>query len=292
MVDDAVSMTVDRAADAFGTLADENRIAILLALWNEQPLSFAGLQSAADFDDSGRFNYHLAQLLGRFVRKDDEQYRLRPAGGRAMDILFDERFGEPPSPIERDLETPCPDCGASLRASYEDGHIEISCPACSVVVHYGYFPPRGLASRDPEELFLAYSRQLWRDFTLAASGVCPHCSGRMKTHVTLDPDWYLDVATISVCQHCRVEIGTPVGLRLLDDPAVVAFLADHGIDIDQVPFWTLSFCLGDDSVSVEATEPLRIIVHIERDTDRLDVTLSGSGTVIETALVEPRQSTP
>jgi ribosomal protein S27E len=289
MVEETTSLAVDRAADAFGTLADENRIAILLALWHEQPLSFAALQEAADFDDSGRFNYHLDKLVGRFVGKDDDRYRLRPAGARALDILYDERFGEQPSPVERDLETPCPSCGTPLQAVYEDGRIEISCPACSVVVHYGYFPPRGRAARDPEALFLAYSRQLWRDFTLASAGVCPHCSGRMETHLEVDPDWHLDVATVSVCQHCNVEIGTPVGLRLLDDPAVVAFLSDHGIDVDDVPFWTLAFCLGDDRVSIDATEPIRATVHVEQGEDRLEVIVDESGTVIETALVSSRR---
>lgn len=288
MDEDTATVAVDRAADAFGTLADENRISILLALWNEQPLSFASLQEAADFEDSGRFNYHLDKLMGRFVGKDDDRYRLRPAGARALDILFDERFGEPPSSIERELETPCPNCGTPLVATYEDGHLEISCPECSVVFHYGYFPPRGRAARHPEELFLAYSRRLWRDFTLASAGVCPHCSGRMETHLEVDPDWHLDVATVSVCQHCGVEIGTPVGLRLLDDPAVVAFLFDHGIDVDDVPFWTLPFCLGDDSVTIESTDPLRVVVSIEYGTDRFDVTIGESGTVIETARLTSR----
>lgn len=57
-----VSVDAEQAADAIGALADADRIAILVALRNGGRQSFVDLQSAAGFEDSGRFNYHLDKL--------------------------------------------------------------------------------------------------------------------------------------------------------------------------------------------------------------------------------------
>ncbi|MFC4358456.1 transcriptional regulator [Halobium salinum] len=288
--DEAETADVDResAADAMGSLADADRIAILLALRNGRTRRFADLQSAAGFEDSGRFNYHLDRLLGRFVAKTDGGYRLRAAGAKAVDLVTDERFGEPPEPVTLDLDADCPSCGARLRARYAEENVEVACIDCSTLVHYGYLPPRARRGRDVEALFEAYGKRLWRDFTLAHRGVCPACSGRTETRVERGSDHHLHFPAVSRCRDCGAEVATAVGLRLLADPAVVAFLADHGESVDDRPFWEFEFCIDDGDVAVASEKPFRVVVPIARDDETLRVTVDEAGSVVETARVRRR----
>jgi DNA-binding transcriptional ArsR family regulator len=286
--DPNADVAAEQAAAAFGSLADENRIAILRALWAAEELTFAELQSAAGFEDSSRFNYHLRKLLGRFVRKDDDQYKLRAAGAKAVDIVVDERFGRSSEPVDLSIDAECPDCEATLRARYDDDTLTIECPDCAGIVHLGYFPPRGRATRDPEEFLAAYARRLWRDFTLAYAGTCPRCSGRTTTRVEVDPDWHLDLPAVSDCADCGVSIGTTIGLRLLADPDVVSFLGDHGDAVDDRPFWQFDFCIDDADAEIVSEEPFRVVVPIERGEEELRVTVDESASVIETARVTRR----
>ena len=287
-VDRDTDVNVAQAASAFGSLADENRIEILLALWQSGPLSFAELQSAAGFSDSGHFNYHLDELLDRFVEKTDGQYRLRTPGTSALDVVFDERFGESPPDVDIDVEADCPSCGVQLHASYSDGRVVIGCPDCSVLVNIGYFPPRGRLERDPAEFFAAYSKQTWRDFTLAREGICPHCGGRTETTVEVDPDWHLRYPAVSVCQSCQVTIGTTIGVRLLADPAVVSFLDEHGERVDDRPFWEFDWCIDDSDAVLQSEEPLRVTVPITLDEETLRVTVDERTNVLETKRVTRR----
>ncbi|PSQ23178.1 ArsR family transcriptional regulator, partial [Halobacteriales archaeon QS_8_65_32] len=58
------------AADALGVLASEHRIEILRVLAEaDEPLAFSDLRESVGMYDTGRFNYHLTELRGRFVRE-------------------------------------------------------------------------------------------------------------------------------------------------------------------------------------------------------------------------------
>ena len=62
----------ETATDALGALANEHRIAILRVLADaDRPLRFSELRERIDMRDTGRFNYHLTELLGRFVQKGE-----------------------------------------------------------------------------------------------------------------------------------------------------------------------------------------------------------------------------
>ncbi|WP_396610611.1 transcriptional regulator [Haloferax sp. S1W] len=283
-----VSVDAEQAADAIGALADADRIAILVALRNGGRQSFVELQSAAGFEDSGRFNYHLTKLVGRFVNKREDGYELRAAGSKAVEIVTDERFGESPPPEERPLDASCPSCGSHLRARYADENVEIACPDCSTLVHYGYFPPRGRTTRDVDSLFEAYGTCVWRDFTLAYRGVCPYCHGRMTTRVEAESHHHLDYPAVSDCRDCGASIATTIGLRLLADPTVVSFLADHGTGPDDRPFWEFDFCLDDSDVAVVSEDPLSVSVPIRQGDEMLRVVVDENGSVIETTRSVPR----
>lgn len=73
------------AADALSVLANEHRIEILRALANaDEPLGFSDLRESIGMYDTGRFNYHLTELRGRFVRRTGSGYELGHAGERVV----------------------------------------------------------------------------------------------------------------------------------------------------------------------------------------------------------------
>lgn len=73
------------AADALTALASEHRIEILRVLADaDEPLAFSDLRESVGMDDTGRFNYHLTELCGRFVRNTDTGYELGHAGERVV----------------------------------------------------------------------------------------------------------------------------------------------------------------------------------------------------------------
>jgi len=288
MVDSTVDVEKSDAAEAFGALADEDRIGILLALWQSGSLSFVALQRSTGFEDSGRFNYHLNKLVDQFVTKADDDYRLTPVGAKAVDLLLDARFGQTPPPIDEPTSTDCPECNAVLHARYEDGDIKLQCTDCEVLVHYGYFPPRGRTAREVDGFLDAYSQRLWREFTLAQKGVCPHCSSRMQTTVDDDPDWYAHFAAKSTCEYCGAVVGSTLGLRLLADPDVVSFLADHDVHVDDCRFWMLDFCVDDSEVTVNSNLPRQYLLPIHMDRETLEVVVDDTATVVETARRSPR----
>ena len=285
----ALDVDSEAAAGAFSVLSDHSRVDILLSLWQADSLSFVELQRATGIEDSGRFNYHLDKLVDQFVHKTEAGYRLSSLGAKVVDLLLDARFGpEAPPPIDHATGVDCLDCGETLHVYYEDGDMRIACGGCGAVVHYGFFPPRGRTTRDAEGVLDAYSQQVWRNVTLAHCGVCPHCRGRMETRMDADPAWSVPVAASGRCQDCGAPFSSAVGLRLLADPDVVSFLADHGNAVDDRRFWEFEFVYGGDAVSTVSEDPPRYRLCIEAGHERLEVTLDETAHVVDTVRRRPR----
>lgn len=73
------------AADALDALANEHRIEILRVLADaDEPLAFSDLRESVGMYDTGRFNYHLTELCGQFVRETDGGYELGYRGERVV----------------------------------------------------------------------------------------------------------------------------------------------------------------------------------------------------------------
>lgn len=108
------------AADALSALASEHRIAILRELAAaDEPLSFSTLRERVGMRDTGRFNYHLGELRGRFVNERDGGYVLGHAGERVVLAAAD-----------LDPE------GAAMLADERtsgDGREDDACPVCGEV---------------------------------------------------------------------------------------------------------------------------------------------------------------
>lgn len=107
----------EEGIEALEALGNEQRITILRALAEtDTPLPFSELRRRVGIDDTGRFNYHLDQLLGPFVRQTDAGYELGYAGERLVVAVADL---EPEAAAMRSDDRPTADGAGSE-----------SCPVC------------------------------------------------------------------------------------------------------------------------------------------------------------------
>lgn len=105
-------------ADALELLADDTRLAILRALADRREaapddptLSFTELRERAGVADSGRFNYHLRELCGQFVRERPEGYELGYRGAAVVDAATGAVRTDDVDPDADGEDDVCPVCG-------------------------------------------------------------------------------------------------------------------------------------------------------------------------------------
>nr|WP_222920363.1 ArsR family transcriptional regulator [Natrinema sp. SYSU A 869] len=280
-------------AEAFSLIGDETRVKILEALWNadETPLRFSALYDRVPIDTSPQFNYHLDRLTGQFVRKTDAGYELRTAGENVVRAIVAGSFTAHPrlEPFETGDE--CTRCGEVLTASYEDEQLAVTCRSCGRTHGEYAFPPGGLLDRSRNEVLDAFNQRVRHLHCLAKDGVCPECSGRMRTELVREGGCCLDtdLRVEYVCEQCRHSLCSTVGIALLDQSSLVAFYRDHGIDVGTVPYWQLNWCVSDDSTTVRSTDPWRLDMSIPLGDEVLEFTLDGKLSVIES---QRRESCP
>jgi hypothetical protein len=102
----------EEGLDALDAIANEHRIRIVRALAEaDDPLSFSDLRRRVGIDDTGRFAYHLTELLGRFVRRTDAGYDLGDAGERVVIAAADVDPEAATLLSGADADETCPVCG-------------------------------------------------------------------------------------------------------------------------------------------------------------------------------------
>jgi len=287
-------------ADALALVGNEHRAAILHALLDSHadpdtpyPTPFAVLREEAGVDVSSQFAYHLDELVGAFVAKTADGYRLRYAGWKAAAALAAGTYASQPAFGPTSVDGACPHCDATaLHASYGDAWLTVACHDCERVLARYPFPPGPAADRLESEgvrgLLSAFDRRVRSHFSLAADGVCPECAGRTTTTLepVPDPDRTEPTTTrgdghtveaVADCERCGNHLTFPVGLLALDHPAVDAWARTHDLTDDATddatgdatddatgdatPFWTLPV-LDDDAVDRTATDPLEATITL------------------------------
>ncbi|MFC6990433.1 helix-turn-helix domain-containing protein [Haladaptatus sp. GCM10025707] len=266
-------------ADAFSTIANETRLAILEALWTapERPVSFSELRRSVGMRDSAQFNYHLGKLTGHFVKKTDDGYDFRHAGKKVVRAVLEGSFNEDPELPSFGISGSCADCGGGLQAAYADEQITIDCTVCGRFHSRYSFPPGGLNDRTREEIMAAFNQRVRHLHCLAADGVCPECTGRMETTLRRaeDADFAGEVCVELTCAQCNHQISSAVGLKLLDQSDMVTFHRNHGIDLCATPYWEFDWCVSDNHTTIVSEDPWSIQVTIPLDDEELRVTLDG-----------------
>ncbi|MFB6071949.1 MAG: ArsR/SmtB family transcription factor [Halobacterium sp.] len=261
------------AEDAFAAVADELRVRILRELWDaDDPLSFSELRSRVDVDDSGRFNYHLGELRGRFVEQREAGYALRFAGRELVGALHSGVFTEEASVDPQPVDGDCLLCGGELEAAYEDEQARVTCRDCDAHVISVGIPPAFLDGRD-EDLAAAidgYVRTMARQFS---AGFCSACRG--PTEGRLEASDGHGAEAIFECRRCGNVFRGFVAAAVLEHTEVLAFYRDHGLDARDVPVWEMEW------TSTAEFDGDTAVVRVELGGDELAVTVDDSLAVVD-----------
>lgn len=278
------------AAEAFTLLADETRVRIVHELGRARGTgtsagrSYAELMDAVGAVDSGRFNYHLQQLVDHFVHREGDDYTLAYEGVLIYRSIVAGTFSEAVADRTFDTATPCHQCSEALVARVEDHFVRIACPACTTTYLAGYLPPRGYANRSTEAILSTLDLRVRAQMGLIGRGVCPWCYGRAAAELVPDDDLPLrnrpvDVAVRHDCVECRAQGYTTVGQRVLDDPALIALHADHGIRLTESPLWALEFAVTDRYTTIKQHDPLVVELAIPVGADTYRATIEQDGSI-------------
>lgn len=263
--------------DAFLLFADETRVGIVRVLgdgWvHEWPglISYAELMDRIDAVDSGRFNYHLRQLVGHFVEHREEGYKLNYRGLLVYRAIVAGTFTEDVTLEPFELDATCHDCGAALRAHQPaDGElfvVECSDDGCGCRYVSAHLPPRGFQGRTRDELLRAMDQRTRHQASLFSRGICPWCAGTASasTGRRADDSWgnhTLDFDLTFTCDHCGGLLRTAVGRVLTFHPEVVSLYADRGADLTTTPGWEVEFAVTDHRTEILAADPLELAVTV------------------------------
>ena len=304
------------AAEAFELLANETRLAILLALWEAyEPftpgagLTFSELRERVGVRDSGQFNYHLGKLEGHFVDATEDGYKLQPAGEKVTRAVIGS--AEPSShdidAVPIDVE--CARCGATTEISYRNGRLLQRCTECGGnfaesdtlppgTLHVWRFEPAALSGRSPEEVYVAAAVGMLHQLFAVIDDVCPECSGRLDTDVDrCDAHEPGEDGICPVCGHadeilmqkrcavCKFTAAAAPTDLVTPHPAVVGFYYDHGIEVQYnlaaEEISRLIALEGNHEQVVESVDPLRVRVTVRYGGDELSLRLDEELRVIE-----------
>lgn len=278
--------------EAFGILASEIRVEVLLALWEAEDhrATFSALREAVGMPDSGKFNYHIGQFEGRFVERTDDGYELTRAGIRLTAGLLAGTYTTAGDVGPIPVGEGCPICDGSMAFRYEEDLVRIDCETCGNVSRFPV-PPGVFADDDPGQMPAVTDRYVRTEIDRTARGFCRDCDGRLDPRLataaeTVDgeTDPPVDLADVPMvideCRRCGSPTATNLGMRLVDHPAVVSFYHDHDVDYREIPVWHLA-ATTPDRTAVLDRDPIRARVTYRADGEQVSLTVDESLSVVD-----------
>jgi hypothetical protein len=281
-------------ADAFALVGDPTRVSILRALGDaargadagtDVALAFSDLYDRSVADSTQSLSYHLDELAGTFLERDDGQYRLTPTGARIVRAVFTGTYTEEPDVNPTTVDGACPRCGdRPLHATYEAGEIVVACDGCGTVLLSDGLPPAVAEDRDMPAILDYYDRHIRRKIGTGHDGACPECGGvndRSIVRVGDESCAALSYHQQSECGRCGARVRWPVTFAILDHPVVVGFYWDDGCRIDAVPTWELyeRLTTREFTLAVESDAPFDATLRIRRNDDELRLRLGDDACV-------------
>lgn len=292
-MNEEAAVTVERQSPegAFGLLSNGLRVRIIQELGAAgDPLSFSELRERTAERDSGKFNYHLKQLVGHFVTKGDDGYRLSLAGTQMYGAIQSGAYTANASVEPFEFAGPCPSCGNEvLQAAYAEERASLSCPNCEEWRNEFSFPPASLDQFSREELPHAFDRWMHATVMKVLQGFCSNCGGRIEGHLELaEEDAPAPIRALFECERCGTSLASSPMLPALFDPVTVSFFEAHGVDVLHDPTWEYVDSETDWQVTVEREDPLTAAVSIELADGRLVATVGPDGRTERVAISETR----
>lgn len=234
---------------ALSLLAHELRLNIVLAAlesWegaHTEPKSYSELMKSVGLEDSGRFNYHLDQLRGVYLRETDGGY---VPTASATALYRTVLATQPTNTTSRTLSisATCPDCHSDLTSTYEYGFLSVTCPNCDdrgskFTVP---FPERGFDGRTDVDVLQAAHQRIKYQIGLARTGQCPDCAGEITATITHDvvagSKTYEDGLDVELsCERCSWLVVTPFLFALQLNARVGAALTVLGYPVENWYLW-------------------------------------------------------
>lgn len=271
--------------EIFGVLAHELRIRILRTVMTiGGEASFAEILDQVDTADSGRFNYHLNQLIPHFVRRTTDGYEVTQTGRRIIGTIYMGTYTATASIDPIPIEDECPACGAGMIVEYHDEFAQIRCTECDEATDEWFFPPGSIDQFEPDELPFAIFR--WRRHILqrAFAGFCPTCAGRMEGRLVesqqaRQPGDRTIYGSFE-CRRCGRSGNASVNMIARYHPGVEGMFVEHGLDPSTVPFWRIKAEIDNHELTIRSRDPLRVDVQLTLGNE------SVSATINENAVVE------
>lgn len=302
--------------DAFEAIGNETRVQIMRALGETDcVLAFSELYDRVEVRDSSQFNYHLDKLVGHFVHKRDEGYELSKAGERVVEAVLSGAVTEAPVVEPTKIDESCHFCGAPIKVRYRKERVEMFCTECrgefgveakseegdpsAIGGFLGTLnlPPAGVRDRTPREMFRA--AWTWGNLELlsAASGICPRCAATVEYDVDVCEDhdaadalcdrcYNRYAVSLSVeCTNCLYDAWSSVGLGLVADTDLLAFLTEHGLNpIAPASISEVDRVHADYEEEVLSVDPLEARLTFSFGDDELTVTIDDDfGSVEDTS---------
>jgi predicted RNA-binding Zn-ribbon protein involved in translation (DUF1610 family) len=293
---DDESVTVERLPpeEAFGVLGHEIRVGILEALNAAGgTVPFSELRKRVGVADAGKFNYHLSELTGRFVRKTERGYRLAAAGKRVVGAVLSGGITKDVADTTVATDAPCPQCGRHMDARLHEDGIAVECPDCGSQ-YTDPDVPAGVVEGRPSSVATAVDLWTRRKQVSAGYGFCHYCDGPVERAACLPgdpaaPEWFdervdADWAAALVvyeCDRCGEWWHAIPSIAVQSHPAVMGFHYEHGYDLRETPAWELPW-MDHGLAAVVGEDPLRIEVPVELDGERLVLTLDRDATAVDT----------
>ncbi|WP_255171197.1 winged helix-turn-helix domain-containing protein [Natrononativus amylolyticus] len=287
--------------EAFAALTDETRLKILQVLWESdiQTVTFSELRRAVGMRDPGQFNYHLDKLVGQFVTKTDEGYRLTQAGKHVNGAIASGMYTAHGTIDPIVLDHSCQKSGEAIMLRYENETVQVGCGSCSFCPS-GWkapVPPAVFAGYDRDEIPEVVSRYFRTKVQQVTNGFCPYCNGQMKSAVKLfdtmgdgpSPadrseelnDLSLDPVVRFDCQRCsaRSRIALYHAL-LLTDPVVTSFYCENGVVVQERPIWEISE-LSPARIDIESRNPVQVNVMYRVDESTLIIVVDETFNIVD-----------
>lgn len=279
--------------DAFALVGNEIRAEIIRTLGahdaddtGESTLGFADLRAAAETDVvSSQFNYHLQKLVGHYVEKTDEGYRLRPEGKMLYRTIRAGVFTRRDSLSPVALDQGCYYCDDQLKLAYDDGMFTVQCHGCETLYDLILAPPSAVRTDEKLQARVeGYNYHLRQAF---AQGVCPTCVNPLETEL-LDPaeTGFTDVVERDLyvyqsCGYCGNHSYLSLGSLFLHHPAVIGFCYEQGLDVMTTPRWEIPFAATDRYLSVRSTDPWEIVLEVPVDGVTLELVVDDQLSILD-----------
>ncbi|MDG5817956.1 helix-turn-helix domain-containing protein [Natronococcus sp. A-GB7] len=277
----------EEAAEAFGTLSDPTRVAILRAFaeaLDEQgltpggsmpELSFSELYERVEIDSTSRLSYHLEKLDGAYLRHTDEGWKFTYAGEA---IVRQYLAGAYAGDVELDpfeIEGRCLHCDAEeLVTDVEDRMLMHRCEECGEC--FGNIPvtPAQVTARDDDAVIESVKTRTASYFQQFREGVCAICGGcndldvRNVEDVAPGP---LRFVAIARCRSCWTRFNGPLSVWLATHPASIAFHWEQGIDTTSLSTFEMVPRVMDEQWSTDrlASDTYEVTYRVDENALRL-----------------------